>query len=91
MGATHVTEQVRRRLTALLSDDRPESERLLTRIRELRALEDVAACACVVQLLANLKLPEAEAEALLVAILEHRDAMRELLTRDPGLRVAAVD
>jgi diguanylate cyclase (GGDEF)-like protein len=91
MSTTQLTDQVRKRLSALLAEDRPRRERLLTRLRELRSLEGVPACSVVVHLLAHLDLPEEDAEQVLIELLGHRDHMRDVLGRDPGLRVAAID
>jgi diguanylate cyclase (GGDEF)-like protein len=91
MAAPHLTEQVRRRLVALIAEDRPDSERLMARLREIRNLEGIATCSSLVYLLANLSVREEEAERLLDGLLRHRDELRSKLGRDPGLRVAAID
>ena len=91
MRTTQLTDQVRKRLSALLAEDRPDGERLLGRLRELRTLEGVSSCSAVIELLAHVELPEEEAEQLLVDLLRHREEVREGLGRDPGLRVAALD
>jgi len=86
-----VTEQTRKRLVTLLAGDRPDGERLMTRLIELRALEGVATCSAAVHLLAHISLPEEQAEALLAELLAHREKVSRELGRDPGLRVAAID
>lgn len=91
MRSPEVSAQVRQRLVALLAEDRPDGERLLKRLRELRLLEQVDSCSVVVHLLAHLNLKEPDAEKLLVDLLSHRDQVAVSLGRDPGLRVAAID
>ena len=91
MGASELTEQVRKRIVGLIAEDRADGKRLLTRLREFRKLEGVSACSAAVHLLAHLDLREDEAEHLLVEILEHREDLQRTLNRDPGLRVAAID
>jgi len=91
MAAPHLTEQIRKRVVALIAEDRPDSERLMSRLREIRSLEGVASCSSLVHLLANLSLREEKAERLLIDLLRHRDELRRLLGRDPGLQVAAID
>jgi diguanylate cyclase (GGDEF)-like protein len=86
-----VTDQTRRRLVALLAGDRPDSARLMTRLKELRSLEGVATCSVTVHLLAHISLPEEQAESLLDELLAHREKVTRELGRDPGLRVAAID
>jgi diguanylate cyclase (GGDEF)-like protein len=91
MRTAQLTDQVRKRLSALLAEDRPDAGRLLGRLRELRTLEQVSACSAVIELLAHVELPEEKAEQLLVDLLRHREIVRDGLGRDPGLRVAALD
>jgi diguanylate cyclase (GGDEF)-like protein len=91
MEAPQLSDRSRKRLVALLAEDRLDGERLLTRLREFRALEGVPTCSTVLHLLANLSLPEEEAERLLLGLNQHRRELAEILGRDPGLRVAAID
>jgi diguanylate cyclase (GGDEF)-like protein len=63
----------------------------MRRLRGLRELEEIPACTEAVRLLANLELPEPQAEKLLEDIFRHRREVSTALGRDPGLRVAAVD
>jgi diguanylate cyclase (GGDEF)-like protein len=89
--AQRVAERTRQRLLALLRGDHPDPGRFMSRLRELRALEEIPAFAETVRLLVHLEVPDDEAEALLGEVLKHRDTMGRALGRDPGLRVAAVD
>ena len=91
MDNSQATEQTRRRLELLLAGDRPQAERLLTRLRELRQLERAPVCSLVLHMLAHLSMDEEQAEGLLVELLEHREKVTAELGRDPGLRVAAID
>jgi diguanylate cyclase (GGDEF)-like protein len=91
MEAPQLSDRSRKRLVALLAEDRLDGERLLTRLREFRALESVPTCSTVLQLLANISLPEDEAERLLLELNRHRRELTGVLGRDPGLRVAAID
>jgi len=83
--------QDRRRLAAVLTETRLDGGRLLTRLREIRSVEGLAACAEVVHLLAHVEMNESDAEELLVELLGHRREMNRKLGRDPGLQVAAID
>jgi diguanylate cyclase (GGDEF)-like protein len=91
LAAPPVAEHTRRRLEALIREDRPEPEWLMEQLSRMRRLDGVAACAEAVRRLANLELSEAEAERLLRGILDHRAALSGRLGRDPGLRVALID
>lgn len=91
MEPPQLSRQTKRRLIALLAEDRPDGERLLRRLRTLRSLEKIAACSAVIYILAHLCLPEDESERLLVEVLEHRKRLKSRLGRDPGLRVSAID
>ncbi len=91
MAAQRVSDRTRQKLLALVKGDRPDPGRFVSRLKEIRALEDVQAFAEAVRLLVNLDLPEPEGEAVLGEVLRHREAMTAALGRDPGLRVAAVD
>lgn len=89
--STRPSGQDRRRLAALLTDKGLNGGRLLSRLREIRSFEGLAACAEVVHLLAHVEMTEADAEELLVELLRHRGEMSDKLGRDPGLQVAAID
>ncbi len=69
----------------------PDPREWIGRLRRTGKQEGFESCACVVRLLANLVRGEAEAEALLVRILDHRVELASALARDPGLQVASVD
>lgn len=91
MAAPRLDGRARRRLIALLRDDRPDPHRLLPRLLEFGRLEEVPACSEALHLLAHLDLPESSSEALLSEIIQHRRALTEALGRDPGTIVAATD
>ena len=91
VAAQRVSERTRQKLLALLKGDHPDPGRFVSRLREVRTIDDVHAFAEAIRLLVNLDLREAEAEAVLGEVLRHREAMTSALGRDPGLRVAAVD
>ncbi len=91
MAAQRMSERTRQRMLALLKGDHPDPGRFLSRLRELRSLDEVQAFAEAIRLLVNLDLAEPEAETVLGEVLRHREAMSTALGRDPGLRVAAVD
>lgn len=83
--------QDRRRLSALMSDERLDGGHLLSRLREIRSFEGMPACSEVIHLLAHLDLSERDAEQLLIELIRHRREMASKLDRDPGLQVAAID
>jgi diguanylate cyclase (GGDEF)-like protein len=91
MPAPPIPGQLRQRLTALIAEDRLEGERLLHRLRDLRALEGLPTCSSAVYLLAHVRLPEEEAEQLLEELVTHRRSISDSLGRDPGLRVSTID
>jgi diguanylate cyclase (GGDEF)-like protein len=91
MGDPGLSRQTRKELAALLADQRVKGDRLLVRLRELRAREGVPAFEAALHLLANLEVDDIEAEKLLSELLEHREAVGQALGRDPGLHVAAID
>lgn len=91
MAAQRMAERTRQKLLTLLKGDHPDAGRFMGRLREVRALEEVPACAEAVRLLVHLDLAEGDAEALLAEVLRHREELGQALGRDPGLRVAAVD
>ena len=85
------TEQARRRLTALLAEDRPDAAGLVRYLRQLRDEEGVPSFSTALHILAHLNLPEVQAERLLADLLRHREDVTNALGRDPGIRVAAID
>ncbi len=91
MAALRLSDQVRKRLNALLDDDRFDSEQLMARLRELRESEGIQAYSGALHALAHLEIPEVQAERLLADLLRHRNEVKRALGRDPGLRVAAID
>lgn len=91
MPVPPIPGQLRQRLAALIAEDRLEGERLLHRLRDLRALEGLPTCASAVYLLAHVRLPEEEAEQLLEELVGHRKLIGAALGRDPGLRVSTID
>lgn len=91
MAPTPLNERTRDRLLALLADDRPDPERLSTRLREIRVLDEVPIFSAAMALLVHLDVTETDAERLFGEVLRHRAEMQRALRRDPGLRVAAVD
>jgi len=86
-----LADSTRQRLLSLLADDRSQADRLMTRLRELRRLDEIPAFAATIHLLAHLELSDKVAEKLLEDILAHRHKMEGALGRDPGLRVAVID
>jgi len=91
MQAPQLTEHARRRLAEILGDNRTDGNRLVSRLREIRAQEGVLACSAALRLLAHLDMSEDEAEGLLGELQEHRGRIAAALGRDPGLHVAAID
>jgi len=91
MQAPQLTEHARKRLAAVIGDHRLEGDRLMARLREIRTQDGVAACSAALRLLAHLEMSEEEAESLLDELLRHRQKLRAVLGRDPGLHVAAID
>jgi diguanylate cyclase (GGDEF)-like protein len=89
--ALRLSDELRKRLHALLANDRCDGDRLMTRLRELRKAEGIRACSAALSVLAHLEIPEVQAERLLVDLLRHRAKVTLALGRDPGLRVAAID
>jgi GGDEF domain-containing protein len=57
----------------------------------VQGLENAPAFSSAVRFLFHLDLPDDEAERLLDCVLEHRVRLAATLSRDPGLRVAAMD
>lgn len=91
MGALRLSDQVRKRVDALLADDRCDSDQLMARLLELREAEGIQTCSAALYLLAHLEIPEVQAERLLADLLRHRNKVKRALRRDPGLRVATID
>lgn len=91
MAAPRLAGRARRRLIALLRDDRSDPRRLLQRVLEFGRLEELPVCSEALNLLAHLDLPESRAEVVLADVLEHRCGLAEALGRDPGTVVAAAD
>lgn len=91
MEALQRHDAVREKLVALLAGDRPDGDKLMASLLEIRQGEGVEACSMALNLLARLKLPEIQAERLLCDLLRHRGEVTRALGRDPGLRVAAID
>jgi len=91
MAFRSLTEDERRHLLDMLSEDKPEAGWWMERLRELRSNSDISAFSSLVKLLVNLIVSEREAERLLGNIFKHREMMARALDRDPGLRVAAID
>ena len=91
MELRKLSQRTRNRLTDILAEDQLDSHRILTRLRELRALEGGAVFAAVLYYLAHLEFQEPDAEAIFVDLLAHRRSVADDLGRDPGLRVAAID
>lgn len=84
-------DESRRRVRALLADDRVPAPRLLEALERLAGLDAVPAFALALSELARLEVPEKLARRLWVGLLEHREALTRELGRDPGLRVAVLD
>jgi len=91
LAPTPLADHIRNRLLALLADDRPVAGALLFRMRRVREREGVPAFSAALRQLAQLDLPEFEAETVLGEALKHRSRLREALHRDPGLRVSIAD
>lgn len=91
LAAPQSQQRIRRRLSAVLADDRPDGAELTAALDGLRESEDAPTFSLVLQLLAHVDLPEAQAERVVRDLLGHRERMREALGRDPGLRVSTID
>jgi diguanylate cyclase (GGDEF)-like protein len=89
--SVQLSEQIRRRLIALLSEERPDAERLLRGIQDIGQAEGIGVFSATLHLLAHLPLPEAEAERTFRGLLDHREQLVRSLGRDPGLCVVALD
>ncbi len=91
MAGNELNDEARRHLDDLLAEDRPDGERLIHALSELRQRHRAAAFAETLRRLAHLVVSDEEGEAILQRILAHRAALASALDRDPGLRVAATD
>ncbi len=91
MGAPKLGRKIEGQLLRLLAEDRPESDRLLARLRELREREGVPALSLALRLLAHVDFSEEEAGRIWSDLLGHRTTLARALRRDPGLRVAVLD
>ncbi len=91
MEASRLGDRARSKLLRLLSDDRPEPDRWVGRLKSLSDLENTPVFSTAVRFLFHLKVDDAEAETLLSHVLAHRRILSCELGRDPGLRVAAMD
>ena len=91
MGESRLGEKARSKLIHLLSEDHPEPEAWLSRLRALRDTEGGPIFSDAVRALFHLEMDDGEAERLLRHVLDHRVALTARLGRDAGLRVAAMD
>lgn len=91
MDAPRVAGRARERLLRFLADDRPESGVWIDRLKGLFRFQDVPVFAAAAEALFHVQFPEAEAEAFLRQVEEHRAAIARRLRRDPGLVVAGAD
>jgi diguanylate cyclase (GGDEF)-like protein len=91
VAAPRLSDQLHKRINALLADDRCDPDLLLSRLRELGETEGIRVHAAALHVLAHLRIPEIQAERLLADLLRHRRDLSRALGRDPGLRVAAID
>jgi diguanylate cyclase (GGDEF)-like protein len=89
--STRLGDRARNKLVHLLSNDRPEPEHWLARLKTLREIENAPIFATALRILFHLDLDESAAEGILARVLEHRAQLTAALTRDPGIRVAAMD
>jgi diguanylate cyclase (GGDEF)-like protein len=91
VSGARLVPRARSRVASLLADDRAHPGKLMARLHQLRAVEDGPVFSAALSLLAHLEVPEAEGEEILGRIVLHRGALTRLLSRDPGMSVAAVD
>lgn len=91
VAASHSQQQFRRQVSALVAEDRPDGRELLATLVDLREREGAPTFSFVLQVLAHVDLPDVQAERVVRKLLQHREEMHELLDRDPGLRVCAID
>jgi diguanylate cyclase (GGDEF)-like protein len=89
--ATRLGERARGKLIRLVSDDHPDPDRWIARLKSLSDLENAPVFSAAVRVLFHLDLHDADAMRLLAAVLAHREHLARSLGRDPGLRVAAMD
>jgi diguanylate cyclase (GGDEF)-like protein len=91
VGESRLGEKARSKLIHLLSEDHPEPEAWLARLRALRDTEGGPIFSDAVRALFHLEMDDGEAERLLRHVLDHRIALTSRLGRDAGMRVAAMD
>ncbi len=91
MDAPGPERRARERLLRLLGDDRPERAVWIDRLKARFRLEDLPVCATAAEVLLGGRYPEAEAEAFLRQVEDHRGELADRIGRDPGLVVAAAD
>ena len=91
MEPPRLGDRARSKLIHLLSDDHPEPQRWVGRLRSLGEVENTPVFSNAVRFLFHLDFGDKHAEQLIENVLEHRRFLTRLLGRDPGLRVAAMD
>ena len=91
MGESRLGEKARSKLIHLLSEDHPDPEPWLSRLRALREGEGAPIFSDAVRVLFHLEMADGDGERLLQNVLDHRALLTVRLGRDAGLRVAAMD
>jgi len=91
VGESRLGEKARSKLIHVLSDDHPEPEAWLSRLRALQDGGGGPVFSHAVRVLFHLEMEDAEGERLLRHVLDHRAGLTLRLGRDAGLRVAAMD
>ena len=91
VGESRLGEKARSKLIHLLSDDHPDPEPWLSRLRALREGEGAPIFSDAVRVLFHLEIADGDGERLLQSVLDHRSHLTARLGRDAGLRVAAMD
>lgn len=91
MDGRPLDDGARGRLARLLADDRIDAATLLARLEDWGTLEKCPAFGAALDHLFHIEIGEAEARELVMRLLSHRDRLRAVLGRDPGLRVAGID
>lgn len=91
MIAPDEVERVKGELLALLDEDSHNEHRLLERLSQIRAETGVQVHAALMMVLTHLTMDEEEAQALWIAILQHRIHLVARMGREVGLRVAVFD
>ena len=91
VGESRLGEKARSKLIHLLSDDHPDPEPWLSRLRALREGEGAPVFSDAVRTLFHLEMADGDGERLLESVLHHRNHLTARLGRDAGLRVAAMD